>query len=119
MSSVPASPCTQRSDNKEKVSEDRHHDGDHVQGDPAPLVVIVDGVGDCGPRVVHHVTVNSRLEVVKGVDVLGRDHVTEHVGAAGLGGREVGGLEAVHTVELVKLVTVQLRHLHSYSRLST
>ena len=40
----PGSPGAQAGDDEEQVAEDGDHDGDHVQGDPAPLVVLVEDV---------------------------------------------------------------------------
>lgn len=48
MSRVPRPPGAQGADDEEEVAEDGHDDGDHVEGDPAPLVLIVDGVAHSG-----------------------------------------------------------------------
>ena len=46
MSCVSGPPCAQGSKDKEEVPDDSHHDGHHIQGDPAPLVLVVDRVAD-------------------------------------------------------------------------
>jgi len=49
---VPGSPRAERPDNEEEVTQDGDHDGDHVESDPAPLVLVVNGVG-AGSRHTH------------------------------------------------------------------
>jgi hypothetical protein len=52
-------PGAEGGDDEEEVAEDGHHDGDHVQGDPPPPVVLaqdVPNIGDhlhMGPSILH------------------------------------------------------------------
>ena len=49
MPSVPGPPRAEGADNEEEVPQDGDHDGDHVEGDPAPLVLLVNNVyAGCG-----------------------------------------------------------------------
>jgi len=77
MARVPWPPGAQRADDEEEVAEDSHDDRDDIQGDPAPLVLIVDGVAHGGdtrvPVVQDGVSAKWRYRGLDGVNV-GRGH---------------------------------------------
>ena len=56
MAGVPGSPGTEGANNEEEVAEDGHHDGDDVEGDPAPLIFLVDNVSRRVRQLHHGVT---------------------------------------------------------------
>ena len=83
MSCIPRPPGAQRADDEEEVAEDGHDDGDHVERDPAPLVVLVDNVS-----LVRH---NHR-----------------HVTGGGVG---IVHSDAIRTDDVVHLVTVGVENV--------
>ena len=63
----PRPPRAQRGHHEQQIAQDGDHDGDHVQGDPAPLVRLVQDVagGDVRRQVRPEVVVGHLQEVAK------------------------------------------------------
>ena len=100
MAGVPGSPSAERPNNEEEVAEDGHHDGDDVERDPAPLVVLVDNVS--------LVRDNDRHVTGSGVGIVNSDAVrTDYVvhlvtlGVENVGHGGGDGLQVL--VQLIKI----------------
>ena len=94
MAGVPGSSGAERPNNEEEVAEHGHDDGDHVERDPAPLVVLVDnvaalvrhdhrGVTGCGVGNVH--TDGVRIDYVDHLVTVG----VKNIGHRGGDSRQV------------------------------
>ena len=99
MAGVPGSPSAERPNNEEEVAEDGHDDGDHVERDPAPLVVLVDNVS----LVRHnHGGVTSCAEGSVHIDLARTDHV-DHLVTVGVNNvRHRGNDRLQLLVQLIK-----------------
>jgi len=79
MTSISGSSRAERSNDEEKVPENCDNDGDNIERDPAPLVVVVDGVGPADAWITDNVTHGGFEWVWCGMNVLwGHTYVGEH-----------------------------------------
>ena len=102
MAGVPGSPSAERPNNEEEVAQDGHHDGDDVERDPAPLVVLVDNVS-----LVRH---NHRHVTGGGVGIVHSDAIRtdDVVHLVTVGVENVGHCRGDSLQVLVQLIKIHL-----------
>lgn len=107
MPRVPGSPCAKGADNEEEVPEDSHDDGDDIESDPAPFVLLVDNVSYAGTSSLTDGLEDRGVSIVS-VNVLGCHYVTQviTVEVRHRGGRAL--VEVVHVAHLVLGVSASL-----------
>ena len=104
MPGVPGAPRAEGANNEEEVAQDGDHNGDHVESDPAPLVLLVNNVG-AGQDQAHIFT--DRGEGLGGEGVVGRHHSLQ---LSTVGVEDLWDWRGVH-VELTLLAHLDLRLL--------
>ena len=107
MPGVPGPPCAEGADNEEEVPEDSHDDGDDIESDPAPFVLLVDNVSYAGTSSLTDGLEDRGVSIVS-VNVLGCHYVTQVVTVGVRDWRGGALVEVVHVAHLVLGVSASL-----------